>query len=299
MMADACCPEDSSSGVAVSRPPMGRLHECKSWEEFQAKVRSQEGKILAPTIYRGQRDPLMRLSSRFERWLWRMAGKKTMPARDVRELFSSPEAYESSRDVYRQRFRSLVLSLPFAPSSTVSGTDWWILGRHHGLVTPLLDWTRSPYVAAFFALTDRAEHDNPGFLSGHVSSGETGRGFTYGQGSVAIWALARDDRLKEEAPDLKILEPTISFSPYAQRIHAQASTFTMLDHRVHVDLGSYLEEVGMLPCLDCYEIPAQEIGKALRDLSLMNINFATLFPDFDGAARQANIGATLENLYHR
>jgi hypothetical protein len=110
-------------------------------------------------MFRGQRDPAWELSSALERWLDRKRSKDK--SRNIRQVFDDG-AYERMRDGYLQRFKDYSIGLPAFESSNLSENEWWALGRHHGLITPLLDWTKSPFVAAFFAFLDYADHLNPG-----------------------------------------------------------------------------------------------------------------------------------------
>jgi hypothetical protein len=245
--------------------------------------------MVASRIYRGQRDTTWLLSSVFERWLLRWKGED--PASDLR-LFGAG-AFDRIRDAYREQFKHVASVLP-GVLADLEPDDWWILGRHHGLVTPLLDWSESPYVAAFFAFMDYLDYANPGFKDGlaTLGLGRGGSAITYGEGHVAVWSLALADGVA--VPDeFSVIAPQIPFAPYSARVRAQASMFTRLDHGVHLDVESHLRSRGIAHFLECFEIPTSDTAEAITDLRLMNISFATLFPDFDGAARQANLANAL------
>lgn len=260
------------------------VHQCDSWDEFIATVR--ENPTVFWRVFRGQRDTSWKLSSKWERWLLRLKGADS--ERNVRDLFSEG-AYEKVRDTYLDRFRAYAVGLPsFDSASLKRDKDWWALGRHHGLITPLLDWTYSPYVAAFFAFTDYAEEANPGLRMSTAAKG----GITFPPEPIAIWELKMGDRLLIEGE----FEFFSSQTDREQRRRAQQGVFTYLYHDIHVDLESYLHCRGLANRLARYEVPGQEAAKALTDLELMNITYTTLFPDLGGAASQANIAPLLSAL---
>ena len=69
-----------------------------------------------------------------------------------------------------------------------------------------------------------------------------------------------------------------------------------MTHGKFLDLESYLKSRNRIDCLELFLIPASEAAIALTDLDLMNINFATLYPDLDGTAKQVNMKSAMETL---
>lgn len=263
--------------------------DCEDWQSFKKHLMDDEhaeellrpsgfGPSLSP-MFRGHANPTWKLASPWDRRLARLAPRSALKNRsDSDRVLTSLLA----------KFQDLAIGLPGLRSRELVGDDeWWTVGRHYGLATPLLDWTRSPYVAAFFAFMGHME----ALSAGATVSGEVDAERIVRQGveeKVAIWSFKVSRAWPQDAPppDLKVVE---SRTDIGHRQRAQRGVFTKLTHESFFCVEDYLESLAPKePPLRLYLVPAWQAPKAIKELRMMNITFATLFPDLHGAALQAN-----------
>lgn len=256
------------------------LNKCKTWLSFIDAIRTQlTDNDSASFLFRGQSSQWLTLQSTWERSLrYRLVKNPTDNIRDAHAQDLSDRLH---------KFQDYARGLPSVSTSGMDSDDWLCLARHHGLLSPLLDWTHNPYVATFFACIDVLEETSPG-----IFSGQTGRLFKYPTSDVNVWALPSSSL--DNHKDIRLVANRLD-SFHRQR--AQFGVFTELSHPNCIDVIEFYDKHVPEDSLSCFVLPSSEVGKALFDLNIMGINFASLFPDLDGAAKQANLELLFANIW--
>jgi hypothetical protein len=168
------------------------------------------------------------------------------------------------------------------PARDLPDDEWWSLGQHHGLDTPLLDWTASPFVAAYFAYCEEKPQDEKRSCSDRRCI------FALCQNSVEMMneKLEKGMRAGEKRKTVKFVRPLTDENP---RLVSQAGLFTHAPDGVLVEV--WIKEhfaSSISPQLLKITFPESDREMALRSLNLMNINHLTLFPDSYGASKVCN-----------
>lgn len=144
------------------------------------------------------------------------------------------------------------------------------LVQHHGYPTPLLDWTESPFVAAYFAFRHvRQPHEGNGPV----------RIFMF---DSAQWRqdFRQMTTLANVGPHFSLLRALAIENPRVGPQQALSTASNIDDIESYI---KYMEHEARHEYLTVYDLPYSDRTMALDGLEWMGVTAATLFPGLDGA----------------
>jgi hypothetical protein len=233
--------------------------------DFDSLRNELEVKIptISDYVFRGQSNAKWTLSSTLDRLIEhaRITGAK----KDDIDRF-----VKSHLDRFRLEIRGRRGDNP----PKLADDELWALGQHFGLATPLLDWSRSPYISVFFALITINSDDSDRVL------------WCLNQKKVKTInsGLSEDEKLHLLFPDSDDNKRLLGQSG----LFSKAPVLRSVEKWVADKSGDRTKDV-----LIKITFPGDRAFRkaALRNLQLMNINHSTLFPDLSGASMYCNVVA--------
>lgn len=237
----------SLSKVDVSLPSEIEAQEIH-WEDFKAIVSGFPNEGL---VFRGQEKP------------WRLQTSFHRLGRNVTQRFMD--------DLNKVHSKLSALTPHYFNLESTTETGAFInLLQHHGYPTPLLDWTYSPFVAAFFAFSNI----NPRT----ITEDQKARIYVF---EAAEWEKDFEQNWIVDTANYHLsIKETVSISN--PRTGPQQALVTLTNA---IDIESLILELGKQKgksYIKAFDIKATLRPLVISDLRFMGITSGSLFPGLDG-----------------
>jgi len=181
-------------------------------------------------------------------------------------------------------YREAPLSHALAPWPPEDLLPAMALAQHHGVPTRLLDWSKNPFVACYFAAIQSLELSNSAEYDTHRED-------------IAIW-MFNPSFEHDEATDLRSIWHKLT-PAYADNANLRAQYGVLTYSETVIDRGTlfkskpfddYVRDSDLTSSNSPFVkflLNADEALDLLMDLDLLGVSATTLFPGYNGAAKEA------------
>jgi hypothetical protein len=224
-----------------------------SWCEFKSHISNLSD---SQYLFRGQKEQQWKLRTSFHR------GGRYQIHKFINE--DVPQLHRRLSSITPHFFN---LDCP------VQNWAFWNLLQHHGYPTPLLDWTYSPYVAAFFAFQEWPKN---------YTDNEFARIYIFNSNA---WKKDNQtfDNLFTFIPHFSVMDFTAIDNPRMVPQQAVTSLTNIDDIEAHIIERESDKSTRYLQAID---IPANQREKVMRDLRFMGITAGSMLPGIDGICKE-------------
>lgn len=237
-----------------AKQPSDIVPFIKDWDGFRNSLKSLRGRSF---IFRGQNQP------------WRLRTSFHRAERFNLNRFVFEDIQKLHKHLSARTKHVFNLEIPNENGAFLN------LVQHHGYPTPLLDWSYSPYVAAFFAYR--------GISSQEAANSEQ-------TNKVRIYAFDLERwSLKPQLLNLSTTHLHVSIGDFIaveneRMIPQQAVSLISNVDDIEVYLNSH--QTDQIKYLFAFDLPVCDRDKVVQELEYMGVTAGSLFPGLDGACEE-------------